>query len=73
MSLRSPKHKYSCTATFAKCVDGIGQSVTVSGDTIEDVEHLANEYKNYHPHICICENKAEYPQFDWVEVKEYNI
>lgn len=73
MSLRSPKHKYSCTVSFKETIEGIGQSVTVTANTIEDVEPLIREYAKYQPHICISENKAEYPTFDWVIVKECDI
>lgn len=73
MSLRSPKHKFSCCVTFPKYVVGIGQSVTFTGQTIEEVEHLAMEYQKLKPQVCIKENKSTYPKFDWVEVKTYTL
>lgn len=73
VSLRSPKHKYMAGITFAMYVEGIGQAVSVTGNSIQDVKNLALEYKQFNPHIVIRENKAEYPKFDWVIVEEYNI
>lgn len=73
MSLRSPRHKYSCSITFDKYVEGIGQSVTVTGQSVGEVESIATQYKNYHPHVCISENVSEYPVFNWVKVKDYYI
>lgn len=71
MSLRSPKHRYSAAITFEQYVKGIGQTVTVTGNTVEEVEALAKSYK-FPMHVTISENKAEYPSFDWVKTKEYN-
>lgn len=73
MSLRSPKHKFSGCVTFKEYVPGIGQTVTVTGNSIEEVEHLTSEYRKNKCDICIKENKAEYPKFDWVVVKEYTL
>lgn len=71
MSLRSPKHKFSATITFDNFIKGIGQTTTVTANSIEEVEALAKGY-NLPMHVSISENKAEYPAFDWVKVKEYN-
>lgn len=73
VSLCSPKHTYMAGITFAMYVEGIGQAVSVTGNSIQDVKNLALEYKQFNPHIVIRENKAEYPKFDWVIVEEYNI
>lgn len=70
---RSPKHKFSASITFGKHVEGIGQSTTITADTLREIEGLASEYRKFNSHILIKENKAEYPKFDWVEVKEYNL
>lgn len=70
--MRSPKDKFSASITFNKYVEGIGQSATVSGNTMEEVEHLAASYKQQ-GRVVIRENKAEYPRFDWVTIKEYNL
>ena len=72
-SIRSPKNKYSCTITFKKNIEGIGQTVTVTDNTIEDLEHLAEKYRKYDCHICIKENNKEYPKFEWVTIKEYDL
>jgi hypothetical protein len=71
-SLSSPKHTYMANITFAKYVEGIGQAVTVTGNSIQDVKNLVFEYKRFNPHVVIRENKAEYPKFDWVVIEEYN-
>lgn len=70
--MKSPRDKFSASITFDKYVEGIGQTATVTGNSIEDVEHLTSSYKQ-RAHVIIRENKVEYPQFDWVTVKEYNI
>lgn len=58
--------------TFAEYVQGIGQAVSVTGNSIQDVKNLVLEYKRFNPHVVIRENKAEYPKFDWVVIEEYN-
>ena len=73
VGLCSPKHKYMAGITFAMYVEGIGQAVTVTGNSIQDVKILALEYKRFNPHVVIRENRAQYPKFDWVIVEEYNI
>ncbi len=73
MSLRNPKHKFSASITFEKHVEGIGQSVTITADTLRELQALAKEYRKFNSHVLIKENKAEYPKFNWVEVKEYNL
>ena len=73
MSLRNPKHKFSASITFEKHVEGIGQSVTITADTLQELQALAKEYRKFNSHVLIKENKAEYPKFNWVEVKEYNL
>lgn len=70
---RSPKHKFLASITFEKYVEGIGQSVTITADTLREIEGLAKEYQKFNSHVLIKENKAEYPKFNWVEVKEYNL
>lgn len=72
VSIRSPKHKYMANITFAEYVQGIGQAVSVTGNSIQDVKNLVLEYKRFNPHVVIRENKAEYPKFDWVVIEEYN-
>lgn len=72
VSLSSPKHTYMANITFAEYVQGIGQAVTVTGNSIQDVKNLVFEYKRFNPHVVIRENKAEYPKFDWVVIEEYN-
>ena len=67
-SIRSPKHKYLGAITFKNYVEGIGQTVTVTDNTIEDLEHLAEKYRKYDCHICIKENNKEYPKFEWVTI-----
>lgn len=71
--MRSPKDKYSATITFSKYVEGIGQSVTVTGNSIQEINDLALSYKKFGAYIVVRENKSEYPKFNWEVIKEYEL
>lgn len=73
MSARSPKNKYIACVTFKTYVEGIGQSVTFGGQSIEEVKAMANDYKKFCPHVIVKENLSDYPKFNWIVVEEYNI
>lgn len=73
MSTRSPKHKFSASITFEKYVYGIGQTAIATAQTLQEVEYLASQYREFNPNVLIKENKDEYPKFNWVKVKEYNL
>ncbi len=77
MSIRSPKHKFSATATFDRYIDGIGQSMTVTADTLEGVESLIKDecarIKCGGAYVQISENTDTYPKFNRVKVNGFNL
>lgn len=73
-SLYSPKHRFSVQVCFDKPLKGIGSTITMTANTMSDIEHLAKMNAQGHPaHVTVKENKKEYPMFDWVVVSEYNL
>lgn len=72
--MRSPKDKYSANITFDKYVNGIGQSITLSGNTIDDLKSLVVLSSQGIPaYVEIKENKDIYPKFRWIDVESYKI
>lgn len=72
--MRSPKDKYIATITFDKYINGIGQSLTISESTIEDLDSLIVSCSQGIPaNVVIKENKDVYPCFKWEDVGTFRI
>lgn len=73
-SYRSPKNKFSVQVCFDTPLKGVGSTITMTANTMSDIEYLAQLNAQGHPaHVTVKENKNEYPIFDWVVVSEYNL
>ncbi|WP_368125167.1 hypothetical protein [Bacteroides faecis] len=73
-SLRSPKHKFSSQICFDKPLEGVGSTITLTSDDLNELKHLSVLAAQGCPsHVIIRENTAEYPSFEWSLVDEYNL
>lgn len=75
--LRSPKAKFSLAINFNRPIEGIGSSLTYTGNSVEALKSLSKKVLSSagaeKAQCQICENKATYPAFDWVSVESYEI
>lgn len=72
-SIHSPKNNYGASVNFDKPVKGLGSVVSLTADSIaqlnSDIAHCG--YKK--ADVTIRENRKAYPEFDWVVVERYRI
>jgi hypothetical protein len=73
--MRSPKNKFRVEITYGKALSGIGSVSSFTCNELDEnhsmVAHHLEQAKKAKTSLLIVwkENKAEYPSFDWVEVK----
>ena len=73
-SLRSPKHKFLAQICFDTPLEGVGSTITLTSDNLEELKHLSVLTAQGCPaHVTIKENKAVYPSFEWSLVDGYNL
>lgn len=73
-SLRSPKHKFLAQICFDTPLEGVGSTITLTSDDLEELKHLSVLAAQGCPaHVIIRKNKAVYPSFEWNMVDEYNL
>lgn len=77
-SSKSPKNTYFAEINFAKPIAGLGSVISTSAMTLDAVKDQAERaYSDANTkvpaHVVVRENKATYPKFEWVVIKEYDI
>ena len=75
-SLRSPKNRYFVQVNYPQPLEGIGSVVSFGTMSLEGIEDYIRKYwMNNQPtvYVVIRENKKQYPSFDWVEVRKFNL
>ena len=79
-SKKSPKNKFFAKIYFSRPIDEIGSVTSLGAMTIESVQDLAEQEArrivagtDIAAEIEIRENKKEYPSFEWVTVKKYQL
>ena len=80
ISSKSPKNKFRIELISKKPISGLGSSFSVGVMTLEDLEN-DNFYKHYRNmvkqngggYVTIKENKKTYPEFEWVNVENFEI
>lgn len=72
-SVHSPKNKFRATI-YQTGISGSGDTLSLSWNNLKELKSmLEKEAKGKAAQIIIKENKKEYPDFDWVEVENYEI
>lgn len=72
--MRSPKAKFSAVISFEEAIKEIGQQVTFTADTVEQLKAYALRQAGEHrADVVIKENKKVYPSFEWVEIERYTL
>lgn len=72
-SIHSPKNKFRGTI-YQTSITGSSDCLSLSCNSLEELKSmLEKEANGKAAHIVICENKKEYPRFDWVEIENYEI
>ena len=77
---KSPKNKFFAHIYFSQPIDEIGSVTSLGAMTIESVQDLAEQEARrivagtkVTAEIEIRENKKDYPSFEWVTVKKYQL
>lgn len=69
----SPKNKFCAEVHFNKPLKGIGSVVIFTADSVEQLQSYIQAMNYNNCHVVIKENKSQYPSFNWVLVKSYDI
>ena len=72
-SINSPKNKFRGTI-YQAGISGSGDTISLSWNDFETLKGwLEKEAKGKAAQIIIKENKKEYPEFEWVEIENYEV
>lgn len=72
-SIHSPKNKFRGTI-YQAGISGSSDSFSLTFNDLNTLKLRLEEFAKGKPaHIVISENKKEYPNFDWVEIENYEI
>lgn len=72
-SIRSPKNRFR-GEIIQKGITGSGDVLSLTGNDLSTLKGwLEKESKGKPAHVIIKENKKNYPEFNWVEIENYEI
>ncbi len=71
--MNSPKHKFFAEVNFDIPQAGIGSATSFTADDITQLQSYIKAMNYSNCHVVIKENKSQYPAFNWVIVKNYDI
>lgn len=75
-SLHSPKNRYRVEIHFQQPLEGLGSVTSFGTMSLEGIEDYIRKYWMYKQptvYVVIRENKKQYPSFEWVEVRKFNL
>ena len=75
-SLHSPKNRYRVEIHFQQPLEGLGSVTSFGTMSLEGIEDYIRKhwmYKQPTVYVVIRENKKQYPSFEWVEVRKFNL
>lgn len=72
-SIHSPRNKFRAEIHFSKPLKGIGSVVSITADSIEQLNCYIKTMNYKKCHVVIYENKLQYPSFNWVVVQTCDI
>lgn len=71
--MRSPKSKFMAVINFDKATAELGNKVTFTHNNIASLTAFASSQIGKQPaDVVLYENKASYPELDWVPVARYS-
>ncbi len=72
-SIRSSKNRFRGTI-YQQGISGSGDCYSLTANDLDTLKSwLEKEAHGKEARIVICENKKEYPLFDWVEIQNYEV
>lgn len=71
--MNSPKHKFLAEINFNVPQAGVGSVTSFTANDIAQLQSYIKAMNYSNCHVVIKENKSQYPSFNWVLVKSYDI
>ena len=78
-SHKSPKNKYRVEMNYGKPLDGIGSATSITTNSTDEnqphIQHHIDQAKRNNTTLDVrwLENKKTYPEFEWEEIKKYQV